>query len=448
MTRAGNAGPDAWPTELLQAVGHLPPHSRVCVALSGGLDSVLLLHAAASAGLRDLFAIHVNHQLQSNAFETEAFCQRLCETLGVHCVVRKVDVPMADSGEGSGGLEEAAREARYQVFESLLQAGDLLLMAHHSDDQAETVLFRAIRGSGVAGLAGMPQSRRLGQAVLYRPLLPFSRAQLESWAQEQALEWVDDPSNADQRFDRNFLRHNVLPALRERWPTLNQRLAATAEACRESAALSLRLASLQYEQCATREGHLALGALDRLPVTEQKNLVRWWVEQRGFVAPNPANWSQLLAEFRDSAEDRQPEFRGDGYTLRRFQGALRVVPDEDIDQRQSVSLTPETSVIWGNWLIRLESEGGNEQPSPSLRVTIRQGGERIRERIEGPSKPLKQWFQERQVPTWERGRLPLIMRASNEPAEALAVGDLWVSDAYRGAAPASGWRLIVERISN
>ena len=207
-----------WPEALCAPVRELPDHARLLVALSGGLDSTLLLHLAVhchghSGAVR---AVHINHQLQPNASETESFCRDLCGRLGVPLVVETVTV--GSGGNSDGGIEEAARKARYSALEAMVQRRDLVLMAHHGDDQAETVLFRMLRGSGVAGLAGMPFSRALGPATLVRPLLGFERAELERWARSAGLSWVDDPSNIDQRFDRNFLRHTVLPALRERWP--------------------------------------------------------------------------------------------------------------------------------------------------------------------------------------------------------------------------------------
>ena len=254
MRLAGKAGPDSvWPEALSASVRNLPAHSGLYVALSGGLDSVLLLHTLARQFRNSdrLVAVHVNHQLQPNASETENFCRRLCGSLNVPCQVMRVDVSAAPAEDpaGTGGLEEAAREVRYQAFESCLGDGELLLMAHHADDQTETVLFRLVRGTGAAGLAGMPVSRALGRGTLYRPFLNLSRQQLEAWATGHGIDWVEDPSNQDRRFDRNYLRRTIIPALKERWPSLNRRLASTARACRESDELARSLGRLHFSRC-------------------------------------------------------------------------------------------------------------------------------------------------------------------------------------------------------
>jgi len=453
MTQAGKAGPDGdWPAPLLDSVRNLPAHAGLYVALSGGLDSVLLLHTAAIAcqGFRPPTAIHINHQLQSNASDTEALCQHLCQSLDVPLKTMAVDVaahlPKEDTG--TGGLEEAARDARYRAFESCLCEGDLLLMAHHADDQTETVLFRLLRGTGVAGLGGMPRSRALGKGLVYRPFLDFSRQDLEQWARVHDVKWIEDPSNQDQRFDRNFLRRSIIPALKQRWPSLNRRVAATASACRESDELAASLARIHFTQCEAKDGGLDLGMLARLTLAEQKNLLRWWVANHQYSPPNPADWQGLLSDFLASGNDRQPEYRGDGYRLRRFQNSLRLVEGQPSSGLDSVALMAGQPMKWGGWLLELRAVNGTDNPAPELRIFTRQGGERIRPRADGPSKPLKNWLQEQTVPAWERGSLPLVMESTGGAEALVAVGHLWVSERYCGEAPASGWRLILERDSN
>ena len=454
MTRAGKAGPDnAWPEALSTPVRKLPAHCGLFVALSGGLDSVLLLHTAARVLGRtgSLTAIHINHQLQPNASKTEDFCRRLCQSLGLPCQIVRVEVKAETSSDttGTGGLEEAARKARYRAFESCLGEGDLLLMAHHGDDQAETVLFRLIRGTGVAGLSGMPVSRALGRGALYRPFLGFSRPNLEAWAKEQGIDWVEDPSNRDQRFDRNFLRQSIMPVLRERWPSLNRRLAATASACRESAELGESLASIHFARCGTAEGGLDLSLLAGLTLAEQKNLIRWWVVQRQFPPPNTADWPGLLSDFIESDTDRQPEYCGDGYVLRRFQQVLQLVSNRPVPGNDRMQLLPGQEVVWGDWrLTLLASTAGSDKPPPELKVRRRQGGERIRVRPDGPSKLLKKWLQEKAVPAWERDSLPLVMSEASGDDALVAVGHLWISEQYHGEMPSSGWSLILERDSD
>jgi len=436
-----------WPEALCAPVRELPDHARLWVALSGGLDSTLLLHLAVHCHGRTgtVRAVHINHQLQPNASDTESFCRDLCDRLGVPLLVERVTVAAAGNGAGGAGIEEAARKARYSAFEALMQREDLLLMAHHGDDQAETVLFRMLRGSGVAGLAGMPASRALGPAILARPLLGFERAELEHWARSAGLAWIDDPSNIDQRFDRNFLRHTVLPPLRERWPGLNRRLRHTAESCAESEALNRKLAAMQWEAVGGDRDRLPVDGLKTLALAEQKNLIRWWVRERGFHAPTIGDWQQVIQDLLFAREDREPEFRADGFSLRRFQGDLYLVPDRGALPDVPLALEPGAGLTFGEWSLRLEPVVTPERALPPIRIFTRQGGERVRFRTDGPSRSLKKWLQEVAVPPWERARLPLVFAGSGEAAELIAVGDLWCSEQYSGGAHAAGWRLVVER---
>ncbi|WP_372987620.1 tRNA lysidine(34) synthetase TilS [Marinobacter sp.] len=448
MTTGAKPSPGfAWPEALCAPVRSLPAHNRRWIAFSGGLDSTLLLHLAAHCFpfSPDLRAVHINHQLQANSEQSEQFCRRICEALGIELLVRRVDV-RAENGEGiAGGIEEAARHARYAVFEEILEAGDLLLMAHHADDQAETVLFRMLRGTGVRGLAGMPHERALGAGRLVRPLLEFDRARLSQWANEAGLEWVEDPSNVDERFDRNFLRHKILPELKERWPGLNARLGHTAAACAEQVALTDRLAEIQWGDCAPDGRHPCTELLNQLPLPEQKNLLRWWIRTSGYELPSIQDLGQVISELIHAREDGEPELLGSGFAIRRFRGRLYLVPDQPEPEMASAELLPGELLCWGGWRIRLLPVGGQKPPLPAIRVSTRQGGERFRPVPEGPGKRVKKWLQEQGIPPWERPRIPLVFSLDSEGETLIAIGDLWCSGQYSGGAPAAGWRLVVER---
>ncbi|SFN11158.1 tRNA lysidine(34) synthetase TilS [Marinobacter pelagius] len=437
----------AWPEALCAPVRSLPAHNRLWIAFSGGLDSTLLLHLAAYCfpGGPDLRAVHINHQLQANSAQSEQFCRQNCEALGIELQVRRVDVRAGNAEGSAGGIEEAARHARYAVFEEILQAGDLLLMAHHADDQAETVLFRMLRGTGVRGLAGMPRERALGAGRLVRPLLGFDRAQLSKWANEAGLSWVEDPSNVDERFDRNFLRHRILPELKERWPGLNARLRHTAAACAAQVALTDRLAEIQWRDCSPDGRHLCTERLSQLPLPEQKNLLRWWIRTSGFELPSIQDWGQVISDLIHAREDGEPELLGAGFAIRRFRGRLYLVPDWSEPETTNVELRPEQPLCWGNWRIRLLPVAGQKQTPPAIRVSTRQGGERFRPVPDGPGKRVKKWLQEQGIPPWERPRIPLVFSQDGEEETLIAIGDLWCSGQYSGGAPAAGWRLIVER---
>jgi len=444
------AEPDSgfcWPEALCTPVRELSDFSRLWVALSGGLDSTVLLHLAAHchgpAGT--VHAVHINHQLQSNASETEAFCRALCTELNVPLIVERVSIDTGNAREGSGGIEEAARNARYRVLEDLIQPRDILLMAHHGDDQAETVLFRILRGSGVAGLAGMPASRALGAGRLVRPLLHLERSELEGCARAAGLSWIDDPSNSDERFDRNFLRHTVLPLLRTRWPQLNRRLRHSAEACAESDILNRKLAALQWRSLGGERDRLPTQGLGTLSLAEQKNLIRWWVRERGFQPPSVGDWQQVIQDLLFAGDDREPELRGERFSLRRFQGDLYLVPESVPLPETPVALEPGPARRWGEWSLKLEPTGTAKDTPPPIRVSTRQGGERVRFHPGARSRSLKKWLQELAVPPWERARLPLVFAGPEGAGELIAIGDLWCSEQYSGGAHAAGWRLVVER---
>lgn len=449
MTPGGNSPSSeaAWPPELVQALSGLPEHRNLWVAYSGGLDSTLLLHALCHTLPDDqrvrLRAIHVNHQLQPNASACEAACRRVCDALAVPLTVEAVQVL---PGPNRGGLEATARRARYQVFERLLTPEDLLLMAHHGDDQVETLLFRFLRGTGVAGLAGMPGQRRLGQGSLLRPLLGFGRDQIRAWAEAAELEWVEDPSNQDRNFDRNFLRHEIIPDVRRRWPGLDARLVHTAAQCREQVALADALARIQSRECVDGEGRIRLDAFARLPRVEQKNLLRWWIAEQGHEAPPSRQLDSDLPELLSAVPDRAPELQGSGYKVRRYRDGLHLVADESPDPvpDRAQPLTPGHPLHWPPGTLKLEPAGAGDAGVPALTVTGRQGGERFREHPGGPSRPLKKWFQEKSILPWERASVPLVWEAG----ELVAIGHLWQSPRFGGEAPASGWRIVWEREFN
>ena len=442
MKAGGNAARSSdWPGDLLEPVRALPDHSRLWVAFSGGLDSALLLHVVAACH-PDVTALHINHQLQTNHEQTEQFCRDTCAQLSVPLVVHRVDVGVA----GTGGLEEAARRARYQVFKRELGENDLLLMAHHGDDQAETVLFRLLRGSGVHGLAGMPRTRPIGQGRLFRPWLDVSRERVAAVASAAELDWTEDPSNKSYAFDRNYLRHAVLPGLKNRWPSLLKRVARSAQACRESEQLNQRLAELQWQICGDG-GRLKLEPFKALTGPEQRNLVRWWIRYQGWQVPAISDWGRALADMLAAGADREPEIRGAGFSLRRYREHLYLVPSESVPA-QSADLFPDHMLEWGGWRLQLVAETQaptSNIPPPPIRISTRQGGERVRFCQGEHSRALKTWLQEQGVPPWERAALPLVYRQQPGGSELIAIGDLWCSDQYSGSAPATGWRLIVER---
>lgn len=379
------------------------------VALSGGLDSTVLLHLLASLAQREalppLFAIHIHHGLQAAADAWPAHCRALCERLGVPLQVEYVQV------EPGASIERAARDARYAAFAAALTAGELLLVAQHREDQAETLLFRLLRGAGVQGLAAMPATRPLGAGQLLRPLLNCSRAELQAYAEQQQLAWIEDPSNADSRFSRNYLRHRVMPLLQARWPQAAQRMALAAEHLGEAAQLLDELAQqdLRAAQSPSRFtwlnlASLYLPAIRELSVARQRNALRYWLRGRTAM-PDSGHWAGW-ENLRDAAGDAAPIWRLAGGELQRADERLWWLAGSWLQAPQPPGQLAQAD-RWldlpGNGALLLQGR----MPAGELQLSYRRGGETMELPGRG-HRDLKRLLNERQVPVFLRGRLPLL----------------------------------------
>ena len=303
---------------------NLKSNTRLIVAYSGGLDSHVLLHALAQ--LRDsqskpftLEALHVHHGVSAQADEWVSHCQKVCEQHKVPLTVRYVQL----NNSPQASLENQLREARYQIFAAVLEPGDLLALAHHANDQAETLLLRMLRGTGPQGLAGMPARRELGKGGLIRPLLTFSREELECYAQQQRLSWVEDDSNADTHFDRNFLRHQVMPKLAERWPHCLDTFARNAQVNAEAGqALGFFLERELQPVMAQHLSGIACDWLKEFDRPIQHNLLRAWLKKLNLPLPGARHLQKIMEEVVDAADDAQPLLCWPGVEVRRFQGVI------------------------------------------------------------------------------------------------------------------------------
>ena len=407
------------------------------VALSGGLDSSVLLHLLARLREREtlppLSAIHVHHGLQAVADGWPAHCQALCERLGVPLHIERVQV------DGAASLERAAREARYAAFARRLGEGELLLTGQHRDDQAETLLLRLLRGAGVRGLGGMPPSRRLGAGWLVRPLLGVARVDLERYARQQGLAWVEDPSNADTTLARNFLRREVLPALARHWPQAAANLARSAEHMRAAEQLLGELAGLDL-LAARGEGPFAwlglpsLALAPLLPLSEprQRNALRHWLAPLTLL-PDTEHWAGWHA-LRDAGVDAAPLWRLAGGELRRADGRLWWLSGEWLRQPPLPAAWDEPTQplqLPGNGVVQLTGT----LPAGPLRLGYRAGGEVMVLPGRG-HRDLKRLLNERAVPAFVRGRLPLLYRGD----ELLAVANLPGLDGSQHGAWQLHWR--------
>ena len=403
---------------LASLVPLLPDAGRIYLAYSGGLDSTVLLHAAAVTLPREkLTAIHVNHGLSPASGHWQEACAHACDDLGVRLISRKVRVEAAGKG-----VEQAARHARYRVFEALLGEGDLLLMGHHLDDRVETVLYRLLRGSGPAGLAGMPAQRALGQGRLLRPLLDFSRMQLEHYARAHCLEWVEDESNARLDFDRNYLRQRVVPAVAARWPDYRQRIARTAANC-DSAALALQeLAELDLASGGERRERLgdsiSLRAVSALSRPRQENLLRHWAALRRRGPAGHRTVAEVLATLLPARADSMPVVRWENGEFRRFNDRLYLLPPltgaPGDRSPVAVFLPPAGGAVplMDGMVLRIVAADGGRALAvghgDEIAIGYRRGGEYCRPADRSRGGSLKKLLNEYRLEPWLRDRIPLI----------------------------------------
>lgn len=279
----------------------LAPDESVCVGLSGGCDSVVLLHLTSRLGFTGrLSAIHVHHGLSPNADRWSDFCTNYCANLGIPLIKQKVTV---DRKNGQG-LEAAARQARYAAFTDC--AADCLLLAQHRGDQAETLLFNLLRGTGVTGAAAMPAERRHGNLRLLRPLLDISRTEIEAYARANTLTWIEDESNADLSLTRNYLRHQTLPELTQRFPAAESALNQAAANFAEAATLLDELAEHDW-RLADDAGAARLSILRRMSLPRLKNLLRYRLRQLGWRVPVAARLDEFAHQLQTAGPDRHPE---------------------------------------------------------------------------------------------------------------------------------------------
>ncbi|WP_223619333.1 tRNA lysidine(34) synthetase TilS [Lysobacter sp. ESA13C] len=407
---------------ITQALAALPP-TPLCVAYSGGLDSSVLLHALAAspqARAQGLRAWHVHHGLHPQADAWAAHCAENCARLGLEFSVSRVSVALA----GGDGPEAAARRARHAAFAAGLGEGETLLLAHHRDDQAETVLLRLLRGSGPDGLAAMRAWRDCGRGRLWRPLLNLPRAVLQAYASAQRLRWIDDPSNDEHGYDRNFLRHRVLPALRERWPQADAAFATSARLNAQAAELLDSEDAIALAQVRSLDPQaLSRSGLRALPSARRARVLRRWVATLG-LPPLPAEGvAQIESQLLDARADAEAEFAWHGAVVRAWRDLLHA-------ERQRPALAEDWKVEWdgrhalplpdgGEWRLY----GADRFQAPCL-AHGRRGGERIALPGRSHRHALKQVLQDLGVPPWERRRLPLL---SSADGELLAAGDLLLS---------------------
>lgn len=412
---------------------------RLLVAYSGGLDSHVLLHSLAQLRNREadsfrLEALHVHHGISAEADDWVGHCETICQRLAVPLRIRYVEQQAS-----AASLENQLRKARYRIFEEELGDGELLALAHHADDQAETLLLRMLRGAGPKGLGGMPETRPLGGGCLVRPLLGFTRADLEVYARQHQLSWVEDDSNTDTGIDRNYLRHEVMPKLAERWPQVTETFARNAQVNAEAdAVLTYFLQRELAAEVSASGGGLGCDWLQGYPSGVQHNLLRSWLQAQGLPLPGYRHLQQALDEVVGAARDAKPLLSWPGVELRRYQGVLYASRPLGLHDAQACLnwRLPDTLDLLGAGSLEARLERGQGVRIPQdARVTVRfrQGGERCR--IAGQSRLLKKQLQAWQVAPWLRDRVPLLY----VNGELAAVADLCICEGFQAREQQQGF---------
>ena len=423
------------------------PDVHVCpftVAFSGGVDSTVLLHMLAQ--LRDqgvvstVRALHVHHGISRFADQWVEHCQSVCEQWQIPLTVERVTL------NNSGfGLEQSAREARYRVFVAAVQDGGCLLQGHHQDDQAETVLLRLFRGTGIAGVGGIPAQRSLGNGQLLRPLLAASRASIEAYATSHKLGFIKDDSNSDERFSRNYLRQRLIPMVEARWPGASARLAAFASEASElhrQLEIDSHLAPCvvyRPEWLLDQQPLLDCRALLQLDHHWQRRIIRQWLNRQGILSPSRATLERIIREVVGARIDAEPRLTiCRRYALTRF-GQTLVVLDDRIKLSAFSPMEwhwqDQPRLVLGDRALVWSAPDGVRGPSVHLPVSpliIRRrchvaAGEKFAIAGRHGRKPLKKWLQEFKVPPWLRESLPFIY----DQERMVAAPGLWVCEGYQ-----------------
>lgn len=425
--------------------------SRWLIAVSGGLDSMCLLHAlvrlSQEVSCPALRVLHVNHGLHLKADQWQQKVEAQCQRYGVVCISQKA--VLCAQQQRQLGLEATARNARYDIFKQQLRIGEVLLLGQHADDQTETLLLRLLRGAGVAGLRAMPQQRRLGLGALVRPLLYLRQSHLHEYASQYQLTWCEDPSNQDTHFDRNYLRHQVLPSLRQRWPALDQRVATVTAVMGDTQALLDEVAAADFTLMVkkTPVGEcLPLSGLKVLSRARRHNLLRYWLGRNDVLMPDYAAMQRIDKDFLHSAIDAQPYLYLGHWCLRRDQGNLHLMPRSqnpsgEIDHwfcmlEKQMLLNGSIDLPDGMLCLKKTQTVGLALASGDLLMRrFRTGGERCKPLGRMHSQSLKKLLQEAKVPAWERDQLPLFYLNG----ELAMVANLWVSSGFEAGLGEPAW---------
>ena len=427
--------------------------NKLVLGYSGGLDSRVLLQVLHELNNLysmeyDLIAIHVNHGLQKDAKDWQQHCQQTAENLGIGFFYEtvKIDTDTSDS------IEELARNARYEVFARYLDKGDVLCLAHHQEDQAETFMLRLLRGSGSLGLSSMQVSSLRDKNIVLRPMLNLSKKLLTTYAHEHNLQWVEDPSNLDLDYDRNYLRHKIMPLLEQRWESVSQRFSRSAELNAEASKLLDVLADQDMalvcktidDAPLTKNQKLEITGLKNLENDRRLNVIRYWLRSLDLSLPSRVKLRQINRDILEAADDGEPCVSWAGAEIRRFRNylyAMEPLPVVGGIQVSNWNLQKAFKLAegLGELSSTLVSNAGlrKEEPGEQVSVRYRQGGERCKPVGRSGSQTLKKLFQEYDIPPWERHLIPLIYYND----QLAAVPGKWVCEGFDAQSGQNGYLL-------
>ena len=428
---------------LLAILRTLPEAKRYWIAYSGGMDSHVLLAGLASLGEDipgELLAVHVNHGISPHAQEWVEHNRRICTELEIAFHLIDVDA----SSPGSESPEAWARQLRYQALEECIGNGEILLTAHHRDDQVETLLLQLLRGAGPMGLAAMPSMRPFGIGVHARPLLAFDRVELNKYAAQQGLDWIEDDTNQNIGYDRNYLRQQVIPALKKRWPNLGETLSRATVHQADSAALLEDLAIMDMAECLRKASQtLRLEPLLRLSTGRQANLIRYWLRSLQLPVPDEKKLQRILVDVLGSKYDAVPCVSWPGAEVRRYRehivAARPLLPH---DEKNIISWDLNKPCELTDGLLKATRSKGNgiklsSGPDEQMTIRYRSGGEVIQPAGRQHHHELKKLFQEAGVPPWFRDRIPLLFIQD----KLAAVAGFWIDEAFNAGPGEDAWQI-------
>lgn len=370
-------------------------YKKFLIAYSGGMDSHVLLYDLCQLRRQhpelQLRAVHVHHGLSDNADAWVEHCRKICAELQIEFIVKYVDVK---NNKGKHSLEAIARKLRYQEFAKLLQADECLVTAHHADDQAETVLLQMFRGAGVNGLAAMPKIKD----QFFRPLLKYSRAELQQYAEENKLQWIEDESNENTGFERNFVRHKLLPEIKNRWPGITTVLGRVAENCGEALELLEQVADQDYDSIkGTTNNTLNISKLLQLNIPRQNNLIRHWLKELKLPIPRHIKLQHIRTDVLHCREDANPVVHWRGAEVRRYRDELYAMePLPEFDSEKIIAELRQSGVL--------------KQYGDNVTIQFRTKGERVKVKDRQGHHQLKKLLQEKGVLPWLRDRVPLVFQ--------------------------------------